>query len=356
MIATGMASSNRAQQLRNGDRRVFIPSRIAAPPRFSALRQLVVHELSGETMGTFWRAKLSLEPRFDVEGLRRKIVALLDGLVSEMSQWEPSSDLSRFNSARPDSWHSIPASFFHVLSSALSWAERTGGAYDPTIGNAVDLWGFGPGGGIANPPPSTQVDAFRAGYGWQRIKLDKDNRRALQPGGVALDLCGIAKGFAVDAVALLLRQSGVSNFLIEIGGELRGEGFKPDGAPWWVQFPEPHRETSAEYGGAPCVLALCGMTVATSGDEFRHFMHEGQRLSHTLDPRTGRPVENGVASVTVVADTCMDADALATALTVLGVERGLEFATANGVAARFLSFNGECTSEHLSPALLALED
>jgi thiamine biosynthesis lipoprotein len=336
------------------ERRVLIPERIAVPPSLAALRVLSVRHLCGETMGTSWSARLAVPRGTDVARLERGIEAVLARVVAEMSPWEPGSDLSRFNAAPAGTWHSLPDGFFEVLSAALGWAERTGGAYDPTLGALVGLWGFGPIPVTSGLPPQDALEAAQRTSGWSRVTLDVAARKALQPGGVTLDLCAIAKGFAVDEVVRFLKRNGVANLLVEIGGELRGEGLKPDGTPWWVAFERPRGGGFADGDDIETVLALSGLAVATSGDERRYFEHDGRRYAHTLDPRTGAPVAHDLVSVTVAAADCMTADALATALTVLGPEQGLAFAAGNGVAARFVRFDGARLSERLSPAMAAM--
>lgn len=332
-------------------RRVLIPRRTPIPAALAALRTLSVCQIGGETMGTTWSAKMALPRNANVDALRCGIERVLAQVIAEMSPWEPASDLSRFNAAPAGTWHPLADGFFKVLSSALSWAERTGGAYDPTVGAIVDLWGFGPFHIAPGLPDGAALDAARTASCWRSVRLDKENRRVFQPGGVRLDLCAIAKGYAVDEVVSVLRVAGVSNLLVEIGGELRGEGLKPDGSPWWVEFERP-RHTQVADGTCPeTVLALAGLSVATSGDEQRYFEHGGRRYAHTVDPRTGFPTAHNLISVTVVSDECMTADVLATALTVLGPEEGPAFAAARGFAARFVSFDGRALTEHITPAL-----
>ena len=176
-------------------------------------------------------------------------------------------------------------------------------------------------------PTHPQLDGLRSQTGWSRLALQ--DATITQPGGLALDLSGIAKGYGVDLAAETLRAVGARHFLVEIGGELRGEGVRPDGQPWWVQIETPPGLTAEE----PILVALHGAALATSGDFRRFTMDSGRRQSHTLDPRTGRPVADLAASVSVVAETCMDADALCTVLSVMGPHAGLEWAEARGVAA-----------------------
>jgi thiamine biosynthesis lipoprotein len=281
----------------------------------------------------------------------------LDEIVAQMSHWDGSSLLSRYNRAPAETWHALPPQFFAVMDYALKVREETGGAYDPAAGALVNLWGFGPTGrydqaGFYAPAPElvAAVLAQRQGH---RPRLDRDSRCLYQPGGAILDLSSVAKGYAVDCLAQRLEALGVRHYLVEVGGELRGAGVKLDGQPWWVEL-----EGVPDAAGSPVpqsVVALHGLAVATSGDYRRYYQlsmsqHAHRRASHTLDPRTGYPIANDVASVTVLAPTCMAADALSTALTVMGVEAGLPFAERRGIAARYLLRDGDGLREVDTPA------
>jgi thiamine biosynthesis lipoprotein len=301
----------------------------------------VVHELGGPTMGTRWSVKFwhpigTLSPSHVV--LREAIDAVLATVVRQMSPWEPDSDISRFNRAAAGQWLALPEPFFTVLHSSLALARDSGGAYDPTVGPVVDLWGFGPAPARDSAPASAALQTAQARVGWQRIALDVPQRRARQPGGSGLDLSSIAKGYAVDAVARALREHGCENALVEVGGELLGCGRRPDGTPWRVAVKLPGiaiADADADEAQGP-VLALPDLAVATSGDDFRHFIAYGERCSHTIDPRSGRPIRHALASVTVVHPQCMQADALATALLVLGPEAGWADAERLKLAALFI--------------------
>src|SRR5690606_3665878 len=162
----------------------------------------------------------------------------------------------------------------------LDIAEASAGAYDPTIGPLVDLWGFGAGGQGLRVPDGEEIEAVRARIGWRRIALRDDPPAALQPGGAALDLSAIAKGHGVDAVSACLRERGIASALVDVGGELAGFGRKPDGTPWRVLV-----EASPDAkDDAPCVLPLDGLAVATSGVHWHRFEHDGRTYAHTLDP------------------------------------------------------------------------
>lgn len=299
-------------------------------------------------MGTRWSARI-VAPEARAAELRAGIGALLGRVVSEMSQWEPSSDLSRFNRAAAGSWHTLPPWLFEVVETAVEVARDSEGAFDPTIGALADRWGFGPAAFSGDFPDQDELHALRAG--WQQLALDQPARRALQPGGATLDLSGIAKGFAVDRMGEYLRSRGLEHFLVEIGGEYVGAGIRPDGQPWWVDVEQP-----PACDLLPVRIALHGLAAATSGDYRRYHAGEGARLAHTIDPRTGRPIDNGVASVTMLHPSCMMADALATVITVLGPEQGVAFAAERDLAAYIIVRGKGGWSELMSPAFASMLD
>lgn len=330
-------------------------SRILLPPQLSAAAQAgvpagaVVHRLAGETMGTTWSVALCAAPDLDSAGLRALLQAELDRVVAQMSHWEPDSDLMRFNTAAAGSTQVLPEPFWTVLATAIDLAELSAGAYDPAAGALVDLWGFGahprpqPG-----PPGDADIRAALARCGWRRLAVDRERRCITQAGGVALDLSSIAKGHGVDRLCTALEAAGIPHYLAEVGGELRGQGCKPDEQPWWVTL-----EAIPDAAGqrlAPWMLALDGIAVATSGDYRRYFETEGRRYAHTLDPRRGHPVHPAPAAVSVVESTCMLADGMATVLTVLGLQDGMRLAEQLGIAALFAMRESGGIREYASSA------
>lgn len=316
-------------------RRVLVPLSVspAVPPAESTLAQA-----SGQSMGTSWHVHAVLAPEQGAlaQELAPQLQRQLDIVVAQMSHWESGSDLSRFNSAPANTWRHLPSAFYKVLTYALQVANESGGAYDPCAGALVNCWGFGAVRRYSDAdfyaPPAADISAILARRDRTRLKIDTTLHKVLQPGGVQLDLSSVAKGYAVDQLAGTLELNGVHHYLVEVGGELRGAGVKPDGQPWWVAL----EAVPDADGQQETVAALHGMAVATSGDYRQHFQYGGVRASHTLDPRSGYPVRNGVASVTVLHEQCMAADALSTALSVLGPEDGLRFAEARRLAARFV--------------------
>ncbi|HZV84425.1 MAG TPA: FAD:protein FMN transferase [Brevundimonas sp.] len=316
----------------------------------------LVWDFAGETMGTSWAVRLVPPPALDRAVLQAAVEEELAQVVALFSHWNPRSELSRFNAAPPGFWQ-VSEPFWTFLDAAMNLADETDGAVDPTLGALVDLWGFGPPGPRplnafgAGPdlPLDDEIAAALAVSGWGRLRLNRQARAVQQPGGLKLDFSGIAKGHAVDCVSGRLTALGARHHLVEIGGELRGAGVKPGRHPWWVDL--------QQVPGAPgprTAAALFDMAVATSGDWVRRFDLHGQSFSHTIDGRTGRPIANGMASVTVLADTALYADAMATALTVMGPVDGAAYAEALGIAAAFVMRGEDGLQETVSPAFAAM--
>lgn len=328
--------------------RVLVPALTTPPARPVGGS---VRAFDGKTMGTTWSAKAVLPATVDLAALEAMIQRALDAVVAQMSPWEPLSDLCRYNRAPAGSWIRLPEATLTVLRRAIEVAETSDGAFDPTLGALTDLWGFGPRPFSGAPPERDAVTALRETGGWKRLTLDGE--ALFQPGGLKLDLNGIAKGFGVDQAAAALDRAGVKSYLVEVGGELRGTGAKPDGQPWWVELERPPSANDAEK----TLVALHDLSVATSGDYRRFFDHEGRRYAHTLDPATGAPVTHATVSVTVLATDCMSADAWATALTVMAPDAALAFAAKHDLAALIVSRAATGgLEERLSPALRAMLD
>lgn len=298
--------------------------------------QLNACKTSGDTMGTRYTARFHAPAGADL----RLIVADLAGAVTavdnEMSNWKADSDLSRLNRAAPGDWVCISANLAAVLVRAIEIGRETGNAFNIGVGDLVEAWGFGPRceqwppdrpRGLPRPRPA--VDKL--------LEIEAMGCRARKHGPVSLDLCGIAKGFGVDELARVLDRHGIDSWLVGIDGEMRSRGGKPDGSPWSIALESPEDERRAAMG----VVELGDAAIATSGD-YRHWIKVGgERVSHTMDPRTGKPVRDALASVTVISPVCTDADAYATALMVLGEEAGREQARRLGLDAFFVARVGD---------------
>lgn len=317
--------------------RIAVPETLSPDLLQGFDRSAPVVDLSGQTMGTFWAVRMALPHSVHAADVRRAIDARLAGLVADMSHWDTGSALSRFNAAAAGSWTTLPHDLAKVMGCALTIAERSGGAFDPAIGRLTDLWGLGP--RLFSGEPSTEALATaRQHAGYHRLAFDRAAARLRQPGGLWLDLSGIAKGYAVDALADLLAEHGVFHALVEIGGECAGRGMRPDGDPWWVDA-----EVPDDMSPAPLRIALHNLAVATSGDYLAG--------AHTIDPATGLPAIHATTSVNVIHPSAMVADAWASALLVLQAERAKALAIRENIAARLLARDG---GEWISPALAAM--
>lgn len=325
---------------------VFVPVAAGLEPPAVPAPGWPLHRLAGTTMGTHWSVQAYAPPGVRAECLHAATVRELDHAVALFSTWHAHSEVARCNAAPAGSWRFSPACWALVAES-LAWAEASGGAVDPTLGALVDLWGFGPRGprpAHATLPTRDEIAAALQASGWQRVRLDAAQRTLHKPAGLRLDFSGIAKGWAVDRVSARLEREGARAHLVEVGGELKARGLKPDLQPWWV----------ALEGGPRSVLALVDMAVATSGDAHRHFAHGGRRYAHTIDGRTGWPVAHGTTAVTVLHADAAQADAQATALTVLAPAQALAWADRQGLAARITLRSDDGLQQCMSRAMAAM--
>ena len=295
---------------------------------------LVRARLHGPTMATRWSVLCDIDPALEQTVLHRALAAAVEQVDQQMSPWKPDSDLSRLNRAAPEAWVALPPEMLTVLARALEVARQSGGAFDPSVGALVDAWGFGAARGA---PDAAAIRAatqamHRPAYQNLELELEPANGRARKHAPLQVDLCGIAKGYAVDRMIDVLKQHGVAHALAALDGELRALGGQADGQPWAVALESPTPGQRSAHG----VLELQDLAVATSGD-YRHFVQVGaDRLAHTMDARRATPVRNDVASVTVLTPDCMSADAWATALLVAGGDHGLALAQRLGLEVLFL--------------------
>ena len=306
----------------------------SAPDRTSPPQH--VH-LAGPTMGTTWQVKLpTLPERTSRDELQAAIERRLERVNDQMSTYRPDSELSRFNRHEGTDWFEVSADTARVVSAAQQISALTGGAFDVTVGPLVNLWDFGPDERDARVPSEEELAATRERIGYEMLEVrdDPPALRKSQP-DLYVDLSAIAKGFGVDQIAVHLENLGTDSYFIEVGGEIRTRGKKPDGTPWRIGIEAP-AATRLDAQAAQRVLELGGRAVATSGDYRNYWEKDGQRFSHTIDPRTGRPVGHELASVTVVSDDCMTADGWATALMVLGPEDAYNSAMKQDLAALFI--------------------
>ena len=287
--------------------------------------------LAGETMGTTWSLVAAILPDVAETDLHAMLERGFARVIAQMSQWEPASELSRFNRAAPGTQVPISPEFAYVLDCALGVARASKGAFDPALGAVSDLWGFGAVDAPGHRPDGREAARAR-GHDWRDIQIAGDGLSVLQPGGLRLDLSGIAKGFAVDLGLRWLGTLGVRHALLEVGGELAGIGVQAAGMPWWVDIDIPPGSQAPHAR-----LALTGWAVATSGNYRRRREANGQSWSHSLNPDSGAPLDDQVLAATVLHQGCMQADALATVLMVLGPDKGMAFAETHGLPARIVT-------------------
>lgn len=307
-----------------------------------------VWEISGPIFGTQYHINVVLtDDRETLEDLSQGIEATLESVDAAMSTWRDDSELSRFNQLEDQGdWTPVSGELFEVLEAAQTVADESGGAFDITIGPVVNLWGFGPEARPEEIPDDAELEERLSRTGFRFLELDpvKQAIRAEQP--QYLDLSGIAKGYGVDAVARYLEKQGIDRYLVEIGGEVRVNGRKPDGSAWRLAVEQPV-ENARRINR---VIAMDRNGMATSGDYRNYYESDGQRYSHTIDPATGRPVGHRLASVTVIAESSMMADAWATAFTVIGYEEGYRLALRKNLAVYFIVREGEGFKTYHTPA------
>ncbi|MEN0109441.1 MAG: FAD:protein FMN transferase [Planctomycetota bacterium] len=303
-----------------------------------------VWTLSGPTMGTRYAVSLVGGDEAAAQSLKAKIDLRLAELNRRMSTYDPGSELSRFNASREaGGWFAVSGETATVVAYAVAVADQSGGAFDPTIGPVVNLWGFGPGDAVDRPPEAARIDAALAAVGYGGIETRVGPPALRKASGEAyVDLSAVAKGYGVDAVCEVVAAAGYTSFMVEIGGEVRAAGRKPNGASWRIGVERADEPLRFEGGRRlQEVVPLSDRALATSGDYRNFFEHDGVRYSHTIDPRTGRPVTHALATVSVLAETCMEADAIATALLVLGPTEGYDWAVERGVAALLVERSAE---------------
>ncbi len=297
--------------------------------------------LRGATMGTTYSLQIVDPPEdLDRDALAEEVSARLSAINDRMSTYQPSSQLSRFNASSATDWFLVSPELLAVVKAAQAVSEASSGAFDITVGPLVNLWGFGPTVSADVLPSAAEIQAARARVGWQQLDVQRQPPalRKARP-DLYVDLSAIAKGYAVDRLAALLGSLAVENYLVEIGGELRGRGVNGRGEPWQIAIERPETSKRAMFR----VVALRDIGMATSGGYRNFFEVDGEHYSHTIDPATGRPVDHRLASVTVLAAETMQADAWATALLVLGPERGFELAERLGLAAFFIEHDQDAS-------------
>ena len=308
----------------------------------------------GMTMGTTYTIKVvDLPGEMDRGEIEQAVESRLDAINAAMSTYREDSEISRFNRTASLEWFPVSESMAEVVAEAIRIGKMTDGAFDVTIGPVLHLWHFGAGSSKQNKLPSDEEIAAvrdRVDYLLVSVRSSPPAIKKARP-DVTLDLSGIAKGYAVDEVARLLEERGLADYMVEIGGEVRAKGRNANGVAWRIAVERPLvGERSIQR-----VLSLRDTALATSGDYRNFFEIEGKRYSHVIDPRTARPVAHQVVSVTVVADECATADALATGLMVLGERKGMALAREWKIPALFILKTEDGFAETATPSFQALE-
>ncbi|UTW46603.1 FAD:protein FMN transferase [bacterium SCSIO 12696] len=277
-----------------------------------------VHKFAGATMGTTYHVTVVAA---QVPGdLPQQIQAVLDKVNGLMSTYIPDSQLNQFNGLSAGEKMTLAPELIEVLTISQQIYRATDGAFEPTVGPLVELWGFGAAETREQVPEPARIEQAKERIGFSQLQLDDLN--AEKRADIRIDLSAVAKGYAVDLVSELLSAEGLTNYLVEVGGEMRLSGIKDDGSSWRIGVEKPTEGPRAIRIG----VNVTDAAVATSGDYRNYFERDGVRYSHTIDPQTGYPVTHTLASATVIADNCARADALATAFMVMGEERSLELA------------------------------
>jgi thiamine biosynthesis lipoprotein len=299
---------------------------------------LPTYDLSGSTMGTTFNVTLVAPPAdIDLDSLQTRIQDRLEHVDKIASTYRNDSELSRFNAKSSTDWFRVMPEFCRMIVSANEISVMTHGAFDITVGPLVNLWGFGPENRQENRenelPTDEEISAVQSSVGYEMLETDCDHSVVRKASAtIYVDLSGWAKGYAVDQIATLLDEQQLSNYLVEIGGELRARGHNAEQRKFSVAIEKPLPNNEMSY----TLMRLSDVSVATSGDYRNFFEHDGRRYSHSIDPRTGRPVSDELVGVTVVSTQTAYADAVATAFLVLGPEEGHALAEKLRIAAYFL--------------------
>lgn len=313
--------------------------------------------IQGNTMGTTYSVKIVKNNFLLLGNVSEKVKELTNGINDtlkdvnqKMSTFIRDSEISKFNNSKSEEWFDVSADTLYVVKNSLKISRISGGSFDITIGPVIELWGFGSELKPQKVPPLTNIQMAKKKTGYKNITT-RDEPPALRKSfpQISCDLSAIAKGFGVDKVTAFLDGSGVFDYLVEIGGEIRVRGNNDKGIPWKLGILSPDKS-----GDIKKIISLNNLSMATSGDYFNYFEEGGKRYSHTIDPLTGYPITHKLVSVTVIHNECMKADALATAINVLGPDKGFELAVKEGLAAYFIIKSGKGFVEKMTPSFSTL--
>ena len=301
-------------------------------------------------MGTYYTITLVAETGQSFEFTDSAMHAAIDAELAQinqiMSTYIPDSELMQFNAADVGVWQPLSAPLYDIFQLSQRISELTAGAFDVTVGPLVNLWGFGPD-AEGELPTAEAIAARRQRVGYQYLELE--GQQARKQSDIFVDLSGVAKGYGVDWLGQFFEKQGVDHYLVSIGGDLLARGFNPNGEPWRIAIETP----SAEQHGIQQIVPISNVALVTSGDYRNYREDQGQRRSHIIDPATGYPVNHHLASVTVIADTATEADALATAMMVMGAEAALALAEQENRAVFLIERQAQEFNETYSSAFVS---
>ena len=304
--------------------------------------------LDGKTMGTFWRVSVVGLDQNRAENLRQKVQTLLDGDDQLLSTWKNDSALMRFNQSQSTTPWPVSEGMADIVTESLRIGQKTQGAMDITVGPLVNLWGFGPDKQPVKTPTQAQIDAAKARTGLQNLTvINRAGQQYLQKAipDLYVDLSTVGEGYAADHLARLMIEEGISRYLVSVGGALVSRGMNADGQPWRVAIQKPtDRENAVQ-----AIVDINGHGISTSGSYRNYYELDGKRISHVIDPQTGRPITHKLVSVTVIAPTALEADGWDTGLMVLGTEKAQQVVREQGLAVYMIIKEGEGFKTWMSP-------
>lgn len=317
-----------------------------------ATPKAAVTVLEGKTMGTFWRVSVVGVDKFRAEELRTKVQTQLDGDDRLLSTWKNDSALMRFNQSRSTTPWPVNEAMADIVTESLHIGRKTQGAMDITVGPLVNLWGFGPDKQPVSTPTQAQIDAAKARTGLDKLTvINRADRQYLQKSipDLYVDLSTVGEGYAADHLARLMTEEGISRYLVSVGGALVSRGMNADGQPWRVAIQKPtDRENAVQ-----AIVDINGHGISTSGSYRNYYELDGKRISHVIDPQTGRPITHKLVSVTVIAPTALEADAWDTGLMVLGTEKAQQVVREQGLAVYMIMKEGDGFTTWMSPQFRA---
>lgn len=286
--------------------------------------------IRGDIFGTFFEVTLGVQhDDVEIEPIEEGVLAVLNDIDRQMSTYREDSELSRVNQAALEQEVEVEAELFYVLQRSEEISTMSSGAFDHTVGGLVNLWGFGPEGRITSRPDERELQRRLDKVGYHYVILDSEAQTVMRTSDVFIDLSGIAKGYGVDAVSAYLSEQDIDNHLVNIGGDIFAKGMRTEEMQWriGIEAPVDGRQVVQH------ILPIQNVAMVSSGDYRNYFEEDGVRYSHTIDPTTGEPISHRLAAVTVLADNATDADGWASAIMVMGPERGLAFANQHNIPA-----------------------